>query len=145
MKKQQHITAFYLETLLLIVVFISIILVLTQIFGMGKLQSGEAKRLTNAVCLAENAAEAFAAATTPEEAAALLNENDNAALTTDTAGVTARYDTDMKPDAAGPFRVELLWQADGELIHAVIQVFYGGDGDPVYTLRTAHFAKGAAA
>ena len=39
MKRNGHITAFYLETLLLIVVFIGIILVLTQVFGLGRVQS----------------------------------------------------------------------------------------------------------
>ena len=46
MKKNGHITAFYLETLLLIVVFIGINLILTQVFGLGRVQSVEAKRLT---------------------------------------------------------------------------------------------------
>ena len=38
MKRNGQITAFYLETLLLIVVFIAIILVLTQVFGLAQLQ-----------------------------------------------------------------------------------------------------------
>ena len=46
MKKQEHITAFYVETLLLILVFIAIILVLTHVFGLGKVQSSRAKLLT---------------------------------------------------------------------------------------------------
>ena len=62
MKKNGHITAFYLETLLLIVVFIGIILILTQVFGLGRVQSVEAGRLTDAVILAQNAAEAVSAA-----------------------------------------------------------------------------------
>ena len=36
MKRNGQITAFYFETLLLIVVFLSIILVLTQVFGMTR-------------------------------------------------------------------------------------------------------------
>ena len=57
MKKNGHITGFYLETLLLIVVFIAIILVLTQVFGLAQVQSVRAKQLTEAVTLAGNAAE----------------------------------------------------------------------------------------
>ena len=52
MKKNGHITGFYLETLLLIVVFIAIILVLTQVFGLAQVQSVRAKQLTEAVTLA---------------------------------------------------------------------------------------------
>ena len=51
-KKSAHITAFYLETLLLITVFIAIILVLTQVF----------------------AAEAFSLAETPEALRELVGE-----------------------------------------------------------------------
>ena len=46
MKKNGHVTGFYLETLLLIVVFLLIVLVLTQVFGLAQVQSAEAGRLT---------------------------------------------------------------------------------------------------
>ena len=78
MKKQSHITGFYLETLMLIVVFVLIILVLTQVFGLAQMQSTRAKELNGAVILAQNAAEAVAASETPEELLKLLNENGNA-------------------------------------------------------------------
>ena len=58
MKKHSHITGFYLETLMLIVVFVLIILVLTQVFGLAQMQSTRAKHLNGAVVLAQTAAEA---------------------------------------------------------------------------------------
>ena len=140
--KKQHITGFYVETLLLIVVFIAILLVLTQIFGLSKLRSGEAERLTNAVTLAGNAAEVFAEAESPEELAALLNENGNAALMSDTAGVTARYGRDMAPDPEGSLTVEIYWleEPDG-FVEARIRVLSEGVKEPVYTLQTASYRQ----
>lgn len=125
MKRKQHITAFYLETLLMIVVFISIILVLTRVFGGARARSAEAKRLTAAVTLAQNAAEAVAASADPRELWELLDADGNAVLQEDAATgqalVTAVYDADMKPvplpeevrQAAGAWSAEsLLRQGD---------------------------------
>ena len=61
MNKRHPITAFYIEALILIMVFVGIILLLTQIFGAGRMLSSDADRLTRAVGLAQNAAEAVAA------------------------------------------------------------------------------------
>lgn len=142
MKKNGHITAFYLETLLLIVVFIGIILVLTQVFGLSRTQSREAKRLTNSVTLAANAAEAFSAAEEPAELLAFLNENGNAAALPDTLGVTARYDADMRPDPAGELRVDVCCTVEeNSLVQGHIQVFRQGAEAPVYELETAALWK----
>lgn len=147
--KKQHITAFYLEALLLIVVFIAIILVLTQIFGLGKSQSSRARQLTDAVVLAEKAAEAVSASDSPETLFALLNENGNARPMGDTAGVTAFYGGDTRPDPAGAFRVDVTWLPEtgesGILVRSVIEVRCGNAAEPVYRLDTAVFIEEEAA
>ena len=101
MKKKGHITAFYLETLLMIVVFVSIILVLTRVFGSARAQSAKAKHLTAAVTLAQSTAEAVSAAGSPQDLHQLLNVEENALLQEDAstgeALVTAVYDGDMNP------------------------------------------------
>ena len=101
MNKKQHITAFYLETLLMIVVFISIILVLTRVFGRARVQSVQAKTLTAAVTLAQNTAEAVSASGSPGELARILDEGGNVFLTEGKEGgqalVTAAYDAGMTP------------------------------------------------
>ena len=138
MKRHQHVTAFYLETLLLIAVFISIILVLTRVFGLGQSQSGQAKLLTNAVCLAQNAAEAVSASRDGDDLLAILNENGNA-VRTDT-GVLARYDRNMAPDPEGELRVDVTWtpeNGDPTLVRSGVSVLRGEGTDPVYTLDTA--------
>lgn len=149
MKKQSHITGFYLETLMLIVVFVLIILVLTQVFGLAQMQSTIAKQLNGAVILAQNAAEAAAASETPEELLKLLNDNDNAVLMADTAGVTACYDSDLNPDAEGNYRVDVTWLPEetenGILVHSVAEVRCDDAEAPVYRLETERFWTGVSA
>ena len=64
MKVKKHITSFYIETLILVLVFVAVILTLAQVFGLAKKQSEEAKMLTAAVTVAQNAAEAFSVSDT---------------------------------------------------------------------------------
>ena len=141
MTKREHITGFYLETLLLIAVFIAIILVLTHIFGLSQAQSAEAKALTNAVCLAQNAAEAVSASSGPEELMALLDENGNV-RPGEKQSVLAAYDADMRPDAEGPLTVEVTWEPterDERMVYSTVFVWNEGMAEPVYSLRTAAY------
>ena len=115
MKRKEHITSFYLETLLLIVVFVGIILVLTQVFGMARARSSQAKEKTSAVCLCQNAAEAFAAADSSQELVNLLNDNHNVFLESadDNQGlVNAFYNTDRKPNENASLKIEISWKKD---------------------------------
>lgn len=146
MKKKQHITAFYLETLLLILVFVAIILVLTHIFGIARAQSSGARLLTNAVRLAENGAEALSASRSEGELLALLDEAGNASLREDGAGVTAYYDTDMRPDPAGRLRLDVSWEPEGDgLVRSVVTVRLREAAEPIYGLDTAVYLKEGAA
>ena len=137
MKQKEPVTAFYLETLLLIVVFIAIILVLTQVFGLSRMQSAQARQLTDAVCLAQNAAEAVAASQSAEEVCALLDEGGNARLTED--GVEAGYGLDMAPDGSGTpaLLLRVGWEPEGGLARSRSAVYRGGEGEPVFSLDTA--------
>lgn len=120
MKGQRHMTAFYLETVLMVIIFVLVISVLAQVFSQARMQSEEARRMTNAVCLAENAAEAVAAADSGDVLAGLLDEKGNTVIqaegkesakiadaqpaseakgmkVNEAAVVTAFYDRDMQP------------------------------------------------
>ena len=77
MSQGNHNTSFYIETLLLILVFITVILLISQVFALGKNESGKAGMLTDAVTLAQNAAEAVSASSNVRELAELLDENGN--------------------------------------------------------------------
>jgi len=139
---KKHITSFYVETLILILVFVAVILTLTRVFGMAKKQSEEAKLLTSAVTLAQNAAEAFPAAESSEALLKLLDEGGNASLENDT--VTASYDADMTPDPDGVLRVVVERRADSEwTASGTIRVIRGDTGLEIYSLETvAHYPEG---
>lgn len=147
MKKHGQITAFYFETLVLIVVFVAVILVLTQVFGAARVKSGEAKDLTNAVSLAQNAAEAVASADEPEDVLALLDEGGSARMLEGAPVTTVRacYDDDRRPDANGQTTVDVTWEPDGDLVSSRITVSREGLAAPVYELDTAVYVKEAGA
>ncbi len=153
MKQKGHNTAFYIETLLLIVVFIGIILVLTRIFGMARKKSVEAREKTSAICLCQNTAEAFAAAGDSKELLDLLNEKDNASIEEmgDKKGrITAAYAADMTPDPKGSLKVEIAWEPDPSesgnpaggdriLLQGTIQAKKGKK--VIYTVTTSSYGK----
>ena len=151
MKKESHVTAFYIEVLLLTVGLIGIVLVLTQIFALGRRGSAEARELTDAVCLAQNAAEAFSAASAPEELCALLDEGGNASLAEGESGtlVRAGYDADLRPAENGKLTVSITWDeensASGRMVRGHITVSADGGAREIYALDTAVFLKEAAA
>lgn len=166
MKEKRQITAFYLETLLIMVVFVSITMVLTRVFGSASVRSMQAESLTNAVTLAQNTAEAVSAARDPQDLCTLLDEDRNAVLEEkDESGafrILACYDSRMKPvrlledgEAKTPFSghadsdliVEAVWEQtedpsdDGALAHVTISVYKGTAGKAVYSLETAVFTE----
>ena len=136
---RKHITSFYVETLILILVFVAVILTLTQVFGLAKKQSEEAKLLTSAVTLAQNAAEAFSSAESEEKLLALLDEGGNAVLENGT--VTASYDADMTPDPDGVLMVEVERRAEGIsapwYAKGAIRVVRRDTGGEIYSIETA--------
>jgi len=147
--KRHGITTFYLEALFLIAVFIAVILVLTRVFGVGRSQSQEARLLTNAVNLAQNAAEAVSASTSPDDVAALLTADgaEQAGILVDgTQGVTARYNQQLQPDPEGSLRLEISWEPEetvsGTLVNSQIAVWLEEQNEaPVYTIQTAVFLR----
>ena len=135
---KKHITSFYVETLILILVFVAVILTLTQVFGMAKKQSEEAKLLTSAVTLAQNAAEAFSAADRGEALLALLDEGGNASISD--GKITAAYDADMTPDPDGVLRVEVERETNTVSEHyakGTIRVVRADTGAEIYSVETA--------
>ena len=155
MKSRNHITAFYVEALLLILVFVGIILVLTHVFGAGLSESSEARILTDSVTLAQSSAEAVAASDTREELEDILSDNGEALLETGEDGsLELLYDEDLIPlgdEGRGKdktYRVVISWEDSSDeeaMISSTIRVFYGEAEEPAYTLETAKYRKGDAA
>ena len=146
MNKSRHLTAFYVETLLLTVTLILVAMVLTRMFGLGSLESSSAKTLTAAVGLAENAAEAMSASESPQDLLEILNENNNA-VCEDTV-VTAYYDADFAPASKDghSFAVSVLWEPDPSvsgLVNGTILVKDDASDSEIYRLTTAVYVKEA--
>ena len=72
MRRSRGGAAFYVETLLLVLFLLASLTVLVQILGAAKRTSREARELSTAVSIAQNAAELFAASGSREDFAALL-------------------------------------------------------------------------
>ncbi len=153
MKKRDHspVVAFYMETLLLIVVFVGILILLVQVFGLGKQRSAEARLLTTAVALAENTAEAAAARENGQDVLALLSENGNAMIE-ETASengsyvIEAHYRADGTPDMNGILSVRLVCTRTpgeaGAWDEYAITVSESGRETPLYELASSAYRKG---
>lgn len=123
---RKHITAFYLETLVLVLVFLGVLMVLAQVFGLAQVQSRRAGQLTEAVGLAERAAEAVASADSLEEVQSLLDEG----------GSTEIRDGGLLV-FAGSLWARVTWEPDGGLVRSRITVYGNETGSEIYSLETA--------
>lgn len=141
MKQRHPLTAFYIETLLMIIVFVGIILCITRVFGRSRQQSRDAQQLTDAVCLAQNAAEAFSAAETPEEMQELLEMTGIAQPAADGSGLTCLFGKDLRPSEDGDYLLQMQWSrpAEDAPLYAVLSVSEGGQ--ELYSLETAAAGK----
>ena len=149
--KQQHITAFYMEMLVLVAVFMVVILVLTEVFALSRKQSTQAGVLTDAVCLAENTAELIAASDSWTAFTALLGEGWRIPTRNDAGRMIrcAHFDTaggEPSSDTTGNYYVEVEWFPAGEgdtgLMDGRIDVYWRNSTEPVYTLETAVYLGG---
>ncbi len=144
MKKKDHITAFYLEALLLIAVFVGVIMLLTSVFAQARLESSRAKQLSDAVTLAQKGAEAFAASESPEELFGLLNDEGNGAEI-DGAQYPSYafcYDSGLEPDPEGFYSMIICWRPEGDgYIGSRIEVYGSGSKDSIYTLETGVYVE----
>ena len=133
--KQAHTTAFYIETLLLIVAFVAVILVLTRTFGEARRESARARELTDAVILAQNAAEAVSASESLDDLARLLGETQTVEL----------RDGKLFAVSGDGYVTEVSWEPGGEeagtLVSSTIAVRLQGTVDPIYELDTAVFLR----
>ena len=160
MKKRGEITAFYVETLLMVLVMIGILLVLAKVFGLAKGESVRAKRLTEAVTLAASTAEVLSA----EEDIAAAGEKIGLEEWTVVPGGANTEEAGANQAAAsgsGVYRwrrnglfgkqisTEVLYQVkvtrtkvSEDLAEDVIEIFAGGGSEPIYSLEITQFRPG---
>lgn len=144
MKEKGHNTAFYIETLVMIIIFVVIILVLTKVFAMAKIDSTQAQRLTDAVSLAQNTAETVQASDSRHELLTLLDEGGTAKITD--GKVIALYNKEKKPDKNGVYKVTVTWKPEktkqGKFVSSNIKVFYKDAKKASYSMKTEVYVKG---
>lgn len=136
MKQRKHITAFYLETLLLVVAFAAVILVLIQCFAASERSRRQARELNDAVYLARNAAEAAAEAGDTAELLDLLGGD----AVAEESAMLIRYDETLEPDAGGIYRVRISWEMPmgaGSMVNYNITVENTETGNELFDLSMA--------
>lgn len=149
--KHAHVTAFYLETLLMILVFVAVILMLTQVFGQSRKLSAEAGYLSDAATISESVSAAVRASEDEEQLLAILTLAagetkeaparmvEGAAVPT----VEVTFNEDLAPAADGPYTVTATWEktegARGDYVESEITVYRDGIEDPVLTTKTGTY------
>ena len=143
MNNSRHITAFYAETLLLVAVFAAVLLIITRFFALGSRESAAAKNLTNAVTLAENAAEALSVSASPEDLANRLDGSGLALL--DNGRVICHYNAGLSPvgEEDAVLTLTASWEPSPDnprLVSSQIAVT-DRSGAEIYRLSTAVYRK----
>lgn len=136
MRQGKRITAFYLETLLLVCAFTLVGLVLVQCFAASERSRRQARELNDAVYLARNAAEAAAAAGNTAELLELLGGD---AVAEDSA-MLIRYDALLEPDPEGIYQMRISWDMSmgaGGMVSYNITVKNTETGSELFSLDTA--------
>ena len=149
--KHAHVTAFYLETLLMILVFVAVILMLTQVFGQSRKLSAEAGYLSDAATISESVSAAVRASESEEQLLSILvlaagESKEAPARMLDDAGVPtieATFDETLAPAADGPYTVTATWEktegARGDYVESEITVYRDGLEEPVLTTKTGTY------
>lgn len=144
MRRSRGGAAFYVETLLLVLFLLASLTVLVQILGAAKRTSREARELSTAVSIAQNAAELFAASGSQEDFAVLLGAEKTARGT-----LRAAYDVQgggTEDETQGAYVLEAVLDetprqaGDMRTAHFVVTA---ADGDTVlYELDTQKYIGG---
>lgn len=128
-------TAFYIEVIVMLLVFMIVIQTLVRVFASSRRSAFEAERLSDAVTLASNCAEIVLASDSAEEVAEVLQ--DAGAKGNETV-ISARFDDNLEMNPEGKMEVLIDWQKKEEdFSHAVITVSYSGE--QLYELTTGKY------
>lgn len=154
MDKQRYSRMMYIETFLLLGFFIASVVILSSVYVRAKAKSVEAKRLTDAVTIAENVAEA--SISSPD--IGRLTENLNAgtdfegywndAWLVEKDGAKATYsfpvsEETLLVDPDSSYIVLLVWENDSGMVTADIEVSLAGGEGAIYSMSAGrYFSEG---
>lgn len=146
MKKTRN-PVFIVELLLLFVILLLLITVITKTFMASRSQSLRAKHLSEAVVLAEEAAEVSNAAKDIDEAVQLFDGLDQVRSVNEEGGtIELQMDFTSDDGSVDDYRVviDIEEEKDDFSVYSAktIDVYYGNVTDPVYTLTTGSYKTG---
>ena len=153
-KSSWHGKAFLVEALVLLAFLVMSLAVLITLFVNARLESAGGERLAQAVHLAQNAAEEFAA--NPTDAEALAIEQDGLAVSAQLSyephesgtlvrAVIAVTEQGGEAEAAAAAAGEAATGADGASVAGAEDAAPAPDAAPLYTLETARYVPGLSA
>ena len=132
-------TGFYLEAIVILLVFILVIHTLVRVYAGSRSASQDAQRLTDAVILASNGAELVLASDTPDKLMEFLKEGNPKQ---ENSVITVHFDDTLELAPDGEHELVIDWQeTEADFVHAVITVYHRGT--EVYTLTTGSYLEGA--
>ena len=123
------------------VILLVVIVMITQTFVAARALSLNAKRLTEAVCLAEDIAEVSKGAKNIDEETELIEQMDQTRSATAEGGVIkAKMVFDGDSASEDEYRIKVVINSDallyGTYVTEEISVYFGDDTDPIYVLNT---------
>ncbi len=135
--------AFIVELLMLFILLLFVIVMITKTCVAARSKSLDARHLTEAVCLARDAAEVSLSAKDRTEAEERLREMDAVREMNVTAEGVELIMASGRGGSSDVYRLVLTWQEEpsgnGNYTTGGISVYYGNDADPVYTLETGSY------
>ena len=146
MNERRAVTAFYVETLMMILVFIGIMMVLTRIFVLSKTQENEARNLTRAVTIAGNVAEGLSLSDDVETNMKKTGLEGSLVENTEKKKIYEGKWTwpGKNPGQKGQnYKVRITLTRDRKMVHHLIQIYCGDEKKPVYTIETDRAIIGA--
>ena len=135
--KQKQNFGFYMETIIMLLVFMVAIPNIVRVFTASYGTSRNAERLTDAVILASNGAELVLASHSPEEIMTVLED---AGPKLEDTVITAHFDDNLEMSKDGPIEMKIDWQeTEADFAHTVITISYSGK--ELYELETGRYLE----
>lgn len=140
---EKRSTAFTVELFIIFLLLLLVIVVITQTFVGMRSRSAEAKRLTEAVICAQNAAEVISSAGSSEEAKELLAGMDDVSIPE--GGDDAAYIMTLKDEAGreDSYLLRVIFSEEegdgGSFLESSIEVYDESGERLIYTLDTGNY------
>ena len=146
--KNKSSIAFIVELFMMFAILLTVIVVITEVLVMTRSESLSARHLTEAVTCAESAAEVITASDSKDDALELLGSMDNAtSVKREDEGYDLKMSYKSKSTSGDVYDLKITEETEtagtGTYTVSTIVVTLEGADEPIYTLRTGAYRKGA--